>query len=156
MIKFPRTTLLASLLGLALAVPAVAQDAAPQGAEAPMSHALSAVDQKVVSESLHAGRKEIEAARLAKSRSSNEAIRGLATDIERDHTGLNERLEGIGGGVRAFAEPATADERAIVFRPVHPVVVSDGKGVGLAAGGQCQAGADKCLRLLGHGCLGIG
>ncbi|MBW8368246.1 MAG: DUF4142 domain-containing protein [Arenimonas sp.] len=108
MIKFPRTTLLASLLGLALAVPAGAQEPAHQDDDAPMSHGLSAVDQKVVSESLHAGRKEIEAARLAKSRSTQEAIRELATDIERDHTGLNERLEGIGGGVRPFAAPATA------------------------------------------------
>ena len=106
--KFPRTTLLASLLGLALAVPAFSQDAAHTGDDAPMSHGLSAVDQKVVGESLHAGRKEIEAARLAISRSTNESIRELATDIERDHTQLNERLEGIGGGVRPFAEPATA------------------------------------------------
>lgn len=107
MIKFPRTTLLAAMLGLALGVPAVAQDGTTSDTQAPMSHGLSTVDQKVVSESLHAGRKEIEAARLAISRSTNEDIRNAAKQIETDHTALNERLEGIGGGVRPYEAPAT-------------------------------------------------
>ncbi|MFY2763497.1 DUF4142 domain-containing protein [Arenimonas sp. MALMAid1274] len=104
---FPRPTLLAAVLGLALAGPAVSQTPAMQGEGKTMSHGLSAVDQKVVSESLHAGRKEVEAARLAISRSADPDVRGVATQIEADHTELNNRLASIGGGVRAYDAPAT-------------------------------------------------
>ena len=108
MITSPRPTLLAAMLGLALALPAAAQDGTTSDTQAPMSHALSAVDQKVISESVHAGRKEIEAARLAISRTTHAGLRAAATTIERDHTELNARLEGIGGGVRPFPAPSTA------------------------------------------------
>lgn len=56
----------------------------------------STVDQAFLDEALHKGQQEVEAARLAKTRTGNDDVRSLAGMIEADHLELNERLAAAG------------------------------------------------------------
>ena len=107
--RFPlRLAALPLLLGAALAAPQVLADPPATPDQTRPSHAVGASDQIFLDVLLTAGNTNLQAVELARTRSQDRDILALADTLETDHRKLNERLEGVAGGVRPFGPPSTA------------------------------------------------
>ena len=101
--------------------PAQAEPAPPPASEKPREETLAATDREFIQKAAEAGKKEIETAQLASSRSSNHDIRDFADFVAMDLTKANGELTTMANrkGVQLpeTPEPAVADATATASAP---------------------------------------